>query len=325
MTHVKDPAAQPILDDTMKAFQLDSHHLRGRMVKLHDVSNTIVHYHAYHPVVASVLGEALALTAGLAGFLDFEGVFTLQTTSKGAVSMLICDITHDGGLRGYAKVDEEKLRATLKACPDGRPTIPQLLGEGYLAFTVQQQGSHERYQGIVALEGDTLAACIEQYFAQSEQIKTHIRLACGLSADKHKHDHWRAAALIVQQMPKVAPTSHIKLFSTDDPEDGWRRVGMLLDTCTAEEMLDSALSADMLLYRLFHEEDVRVYDDHPLSVHCRCSAQKIQSILASLPNTEVMDLMDNGVVTVTCEFCNKDFIYTEQDLLKLAKGNDNDA
>lgn len=315
MTEIKDPQSTPVVDDIVQPFQLDASNLRGRLVRLSDVSSTILDAHGYPPVVARLLGEALALSAALSAFLKYDGVFTLQTSGEGPVRLLVCDITRSGDLRGAAQVDAEALEQLLRSLPPGtEPTLPQLTGKGYLAFTVDQGPETDRYQGIVPLEGATLADCIHFYFEQSEQIRAFVRLACRETAP----GVWRAGAVILQQLPPVAPLSEIQLPTGDDRAESWTRATTLLETCRADELLSGELSAEMLLYRLFHEEGIRVYAPHTLQAQCRCSAAKVQSVLANIAPEERDTLAEaDGKIHAVCEFCRTEYLFDPETLSQI--------
>jgi molecular chaperone Hsp33 len=306
MTEIKDPQKQPVVDDIVQPFQLDSSNLRGRLVRLADVSSTIIDAHGYPPVVARLLGEALALSAALSAFLKYDGVFTLQTSGNGPVRLLVCDVTKGGDMRGYAQVDTDALAALLQTLPSGLPpTLPQLTGKGYLAFTVDQGPETDRYQGIVPLEGHSLADCIHFYFTQSEQIRAAVRIACRETAP----GLWRAGAVILQQMPPVAPLSEIQIPTGDDRTESWTRATTLLETCSTDELLSGDLSAEMLLYRLFHEEGIRVYTPHPLQAKCRCSDARVRGVLVGIPAAELDTLKeDDGKIHAVCEFCRTEYL-----------------
>ncbi|MCE2964252.1 MAG: Hsp33 family molecular chaperone HslO, partial [Alphaproteobacteria bacterium] len=185
-----NPFDAAIRDDVVVPFLLQGLGVRGRLVRLVKTSTTVLGYHAYPEPVAELLGETLALTAGLAHFLDFDGKFIVQTSGDGAVKMLVADITPDGGMRGYAQC--------VAPVPVAPAVLQSLTGKGYLAFTADALGeTRERYQGIVALEGNNLAEAIQHYFNQSEQLPTRVILAA-----KHEAANaWRSAALILQKLP----------------------------------------------------------------------------------------------------------------------------
>ncbi len=292
-------------DDCVQPFLLESSGIRGRLLRLGPLLETILGRHQDPPAVALIMGEMLALTGALSSLLKFDGVFTLQTKGDGPVSMMVGDVTTDGDLRGYAAFDAERLPPAL-----AEASVPQLLGEGYLAFTVDPGGDSDRYQGIVELQGDRLADCLQHYFLQSEQVQSGILLAA-----RQGPAGWRASALILQRLPEEAAA-----HGTGDKEasdEDWRRAMILQASCTEAELLDPALPAYDLLYRLFHEEGVRVFKPRPLTAGCRCSRTRLEQVLRTLPQDEVMDLREDGMVVVTCEFCRAAYKFDDSDLAKI--------
>lgn len=283
--------------DVLLPFQLESCAMRGRLVRLGSAIDTIIKQHAYPAPVAGLLGQATALAAALGSALKFEGVFTLQAKSDGAVSMLVADVTTDGAVRAYAQFDANRLGES------------SLLGSGHLVFTVDQTLSDERYQGIVKLEGDSLTEAFQAYFKQSEQIPTGL-----LVAAQQAQDGWRAACLMIQQMPREG--GHEVSHGTS-VQDDWLRVMSLMQTCTESEMTDDALAPEDLLYRLFHEEGVRVYDKKAFFHACRCSRERISGVLESLPPQELQEMIVNGEASVTCQFCGRVYAFTESDITSL--------
>ncbi len=306
-----DPYSPPPITDTVLPFQLDNLNLRGRFAKLDMSISSIINQHGYPPAVARLLAESLALTVTLAAFLKYDGIFTLQTSGDGVIRMLVCDMTSQGHLRGYAQFDATALDTLLAGLPDdATPGIEHMLGNGHLAFTVDQGQHSERYQGIIPLEGADLAACITQYFTSSEQIRCAVKTAVGQSPISHS---WQASALIVQKMPDVAPISSIILPGTEDAADSWRRVQLLLATCSDEELLGTAVGSELMLYRLFHQEDIRVYEPTHITARCRCSREKILSVIAGASDDDWQAMAENGAVKATCEFCGTEYTFTESD------------
>lgn len=288
-------------DDVVQPFQIETSGLRGRMVRLGGMLDEILNRHDYPAPVAQLLGETVVLAGILASGLKYDGIFTLQAKGDGPVSLMVADVTSSGDVRGYARYDGDRLPA------DGAADVPRLLGDGYLAFTVDQGAHTERYQGIVELTGDSLAECVTHYFRQSEQIKAGIKLAVGRA-----HDRWRAGGLMVQRLPdqeRIVPAS--------DREDDWRRAMILMDSATDAELLDPALPANSLLFRLFHEDGIRVYTPSELRAACRCSRDRVANALASIPRGEFDELKIDGFVEVTCEFCNATYRFDDDDLDRL--------
>ncbi len=304
-----DRSAATAGDDTVQPFHLESSGIRGRLLRLGPLADTILGRHAYPEPVALLLAELLALTGALASLMQYEGVFTVQTKGDGPVRMMVTDVTAEGDLRGYAAFDQERLDQLLVADPS--PSFQDLCGKGYFAYTVDRGPDKERYQGIVALQGESLAACLQHYFLQSDQVQSGIVLAADRQAG-----HTRAGALILQRVPEEGGAA-IPGGPAPDDEEAWRRAMVLQVTCTPQELLDPGLSVDRLLYRLFHEEGVRVFEPRRLAGGCRCSQQKIERVLASLQGEEVMGLMENGAVEVNCEFCNRTYRFDEAALAQL--------
>jgi len=284
--------------DVAQAFQLDGLDVRGRLVRLGPTVNEILGAHDYPAPVAELLAEALVLGATLASTVKFEGQFTLQIQSDGPISLLLADLTSAGELRGYARFDADRVVAAAKS--DGAK-VPRLLGRGTLAFTVDQGQDMDRYQGVVALEGATLAACAQSYFRISEQLETVIFLGTQCSDTTHT-----AGAVLIQRMPQD------KSKDVDEAEEEWRRVVVLLSSLKLDELLDPALDPDDILYRLYHDDGVRAYAPKKLVYKCRCSRKKVITTLQSLPRHEIIG--DDGSAHVNCEFCTIDYDFTATDL-----------
>lgn len=298
-------------DDLVQPFQIDATGLRGRLVRLGPLVDDILSRHAYPPPVAHLLGQTLVTGVLLSSMLKYDGIFTLQTKSAGPVSLMVVDITSDGGLRGYAQFDAAEVAAATgdAAGAVDRP-VPMLLGEGYLAFTVDQGAHTERYQGIVALTGDTLEDSVTHYFEQSEQIGAALHLAVGRSGNGA--DRWRGGGIMLQRLPEQ---EHI--VPEAEREDGWRRAQALLETVRQEELLDPGLPAETLLFQLFHEDGVRAYPPGSLWRDCRCTQEKLADVLASFPRGELDELKVGGVVEMRCEFCNETFTFDDTALDRL--------
>ncbi len=304
-------------DDLVQPFQIDAPGLRGRLVRLGASVDEVLSRHDYPEPVARLLGETLALAAALSGALKYDGVFSLQTKGDGPVRLMVADITSQGAMRGYAAFDQQALADAL-ASAAGTPMsapVPRLLGRGHLAFTVDQGPDTERYQGIVELAGGTLADCAHHYFRQSEQLQAGIKLACDRQTGPDGAAHWRAGALMLQRLPE----------SESDPEDDaveladddWRRSLLLMGSSTAAELIDPALTPDRLLFRLFHEDGVRVYRAQPLRAGCRCSRERVAGMLRTFPRDEIAELKIDDQVVVTCEFCNSRYTFTDLQLAEI--------
>jgi molecular chaperone Hsp33 len=291
-------------EDFVLPFHLEGAAVSGRLVRLGAAADGILSRHDYPAPIAALLGETLALTVGLAGALKYEGVFTLQTKGNGPVSFVVADVTSEGHLRGYAQFDPARVPADAAVRPEGQ-SVPAWLGAGHLAFTVDQGGNTERYQGLVALEGSTLAECAHHYFRQSEQVETAIKVAVDRRADG-----WRAAALFLQRLPATG-------FAREAADDRWREALSLMATVTGAELVDYDLGAHDLLFRLFHERGVRVHEAKPLIDRCRCSEERVTAMLGSFPRAEIETLSKDGVVEVSCEFCRRLYRFDERALARV--------
>ena len=296
----------PRTDDVVQPFQLDPFALRGRLVRLGPAVDRILSQHDYPEPVAALLGEAITLAVLLAGALKYDGVFTLQTKGDGPVRLMVADVKTDGAVRGYAQFDAQR-PGEVTAHDGDNPSVPQLLGAGYIAFTVDQGDDTERYQGIVEIVGATLAECAQHYFRQSEQLQAGFKLALARSGEGGA---WRAGGLMVQRVPPEGGHTPIG----DDVEDAWRRVMVLMSSATASELVAPDLPPRRLLWRLFHDDGVRVYQPHPVEARCRCSRERIAGILRSFPADDIDDMRKDPVTTVTCEFCNTRYEFAAGDL-----------
>ncbi|MBI3514603.1 MAG: Hsp33 family molecular chaperone [Proteobacteria bacterium] len=303
-------------DDVVQPFQIDAPGLRGRLVRLGASVDQVLSRHDYPEPVARLLGETLALAAALSGALKYDGVFSLQTKGDGPIRMMVADITTEGAMRGYAAFDEQALADAL-ASAAGAPLsapVPRLLGRGHLAFTVDQGPDTERYQGIVELSGGTLADCVHHYFRQSEQLQAGIRLACGRAAASDGSVRWRAGALMLQRLPgRASPDA----LDDDSADDDWRRSLLMMGSSTPAELIDPELTPDQLLFRLFHEDGVRVYAPHNVRAGCRCSRERVARMLRALPRDEIAELKIDDAVIVTCEFCNSGYTFTDPQLAEI--------
>jgi molecular chaperone Hsp33 len=274
-------------------FYVPDQPVRGRLIRLGPLANTLLTRHDHAPPVRALLGQALALAATLASALKFSGSFSVQAKGDGPVTMLLADCTDIGALRGYARVNPE-----VALPPDA--SARDLLGNGYLAFTVDQGPDREPQQGIVALEGDSLAAMAEHYFATSEQLNCKVYLAAG-----ETDSGWRASALIIERIAGAGGVS--PELTEAELAEAWYTAGLLADTVTAAELLDDAITPERLLYRLFHGEGVAVDRPRALAYGCRCSRARLGGILEGFSQADLDHMAIDGDIVMTCEFCNFDF------------------
>jgi molecular chaperone Hsp33 len=314
-TPIRAPSAVPV-DDAVLPFEVAALDLRGRLTRLGPALDEVLTRHDYPTAVGKLLGEAIVLTTLLGSALKFDGRFILQTQTDGPVSFLIVDFQAPDRLRAYARYDAGRLR-------DGQDA-GALLGKGHLAMTIDQGPDMSRYQGLVALEGGGLEAAAHEYFLRSEQIPTRVRLAVGEEwrggQDGPRH-RWRAGGMLLQFLPKAperarqpdlhpgdAPAGSLPHAVVED--DAWVEGQSLIGTVEDVELIDPDLSGERLLYRLFHERGVRVFAPLPLVAKCSCSRDAVSSMLKSFAPTDRADMVKDGKVVVTCEFCSSVYEFT---------------
>ncbi|MDB5571912.1 MAG: Hsp33 family molecular chaperone [Hyphomicrobiales bacterium] len=311
------PAFRPIsdagADDVVIPFAVTPLDVRGRLVRLGPALDVLLANHGYPGEIARAVGEAAALTALLGSSLKFEGRFQLQTRSDGVIDMLVVDFDAPDRLRAFARFDPERLAAAREA---GATQPALLFGKGHLALTIDQGPDTSRYQGIVTLEGQGLEAAAHEYFLRSEQIPTLVRLAVAeVVSAGDRPAHWRAGGLLLQFLPDSPERQRMQdLHPGDRPEsagepefredDAWMEAQALAATVEDHELVDPALSSDRLLYRLFHERGVTVFDASALRHACRCSRDGIERMLRGFTTKERADMIgEDGRIGVTCEFC----------------------
>jgi len=292
-----------IADNLIQPFQMAEAGVRGRVVRLGAELDAILKRHEYPDTVARQLGEALVLAAMLGGALKFEGIFTVQTKGDGAIGMIAADMVTPGNLRGYAAYDAEKLAKA--AGLSELDTISRYLGNGYVAFTIDATDSDGRYQGIVELEGDSLASCMEDYFSKSEQIETRLQVAVEKTGG-----NWRAGGLMIQRLPNTSRLAD----DIEQDDENWRNAEALALTVTADELTHTRLRSSELLYRLFHEDGVWLYDTQALQDKCSCSEERVLNTLKSFSTENLQEMVENDVIGVDCQFCNARYELSVEDV-----------
>ena len=306
-----------LTDDLVLPFRAESSGVMGRLVRLGTAANQVIKGHGYPEPVSVVLGEALCLTALLGAALKSGSKLILQTKTDGPISTVVVQNDGPGRLRGYASFDAVRLAQAKDE--------ETLLGKGHLAMTVDPGGDRDRYQGIVAMDGHSLVDAALDYFRQSEQLPTFLRLAVGKHFATAPNDKrgwvWRAGGLMLQHLSPeggTAPALQDRLKGDGtgyEPDDNWERTRILAATVEDHELIDPALSAEGLLYRLFQEEGVRAYGDKAVEAHCGCSRERLGSILSQFDAAELDGMAtDSGTIDVTCEFCSAKYNFRRDEL-----------
>jgi molecular chaperone Hsp33 len=308
-------------NDVCQPFLIFGGAFRGRLVRLTAAPTEILRRHNDPVPVATLEAEAMVATVALAGGLKYNGIFTLQIQNDGPVHTLVSDVTSGGALRACAKFDDERYA---EAMAQERPGFaPHLLGIGHLAFTVDQGPDTERYQGIVELAGGSLADSVHQYFRQSEQLPSALKIAVNRQPTS-AGDAWTAAALVIQQMPEEGGDP-LEAMTLDEREDAWRTAVILLGSLTDAELLDTTLSPEKLLYRIYGTVGMRALAPRPIRAQCRCSRERSIRILASFPAEEIRNLSADDVVSMTCEFCREVYTFNLPEIAAVAEQPESSA
>jgi molecular chaperone Hsp33 len=292
-----DIAPNTILDDVVTSFQIEGLPVRGRVVRLGAAVDEVLTRHDYPEPVANLLGEACALAALVGSSLKFEGRLIIQAQGDGPVRYVVVDYDTSGGLRGYCRFDADEVAKVSEGFV--RPGAKTLLGGGVFIMTLDQGPDMDRYQGVTPIEGETLALCAEQYFDQSEQTPTRVRLAVG-QADTGEGLKWRAGGILIQSIAGDE--------TRGETQEAWTHVRALFETTGEDELIDPSLTTPTLLWRLFHEDGVRLLDEKPLRAFCRCSDERIGAMMESFSAAEKADMIEpDGKIHVTCEYCSRKY------------------
>jgi molecular chaperone Hsp33 len=316
-------------DDTILPFEVAALDLRGRVVRLGPAIDDILGRHRYPAPISKLLGEAIVLTVLLGSSLKFDGRFILQTKTDGPVRMIVADYRSPGKVRACAQFDPALFDdANLASKP-----IADLLGRGHLAMTIDQGPDMSRYQGLVGLTGGSLEEAAHEYFLRSEQIPTKVRMAVAeelrACADGPRH-RWRAGGMLLQFLPKKAERMRgPDLDPGDAPEgtaahvmpvdDAWIEGQSLIATVEDIELIDPDVSSERLLYRLFHEHGVRVFKSSGVEAKCSCSRESVTNMLKSFSRHDRDDMIQDGVIAVTCEFCNTKYVFAPAEVEAVAQ------
>ncbi len=290
-----DTTAIPVLDDVVSAFQIEGLPVRGRVVRLGAAVDEVLTRHDYPEPVANLLGEACALAALVGSSLKFEGRLIVQAQGDGPVRYVVVDYDTSGGLRGYCRFDPEEVAKASEGFV--RPGAKTLLGGGVFIMTLDQGVDMDRYQGVTPIEGETLALCAEQYFQQSEQTPTRVRLAVG-QADTGEGLKWRAGGILIQSIAGDE--------TRGETREAWNHAQAFFETTGEDELIDPTIDSPTLLWRLFNEDGVRLIEEKPLRSFCRCSDDRIAVVIQSFTEAEKAEMVEpDGKIHVTCEYCSR--------------------
>lgn len=298
--------------DSCVSFHIDNGAFLGRFVRLDKVINTILGKHKYPRQVSAVVAESAALAALLSSTLKYKGLFTLQTKSNGPVPMVVVDVTSEGKIRACADYDEDKIikaQELRKTVGEIEPA-PHFMGEGILAFTVDQGPETELYQGIVDLQGKDLSECAMRYFKQSEQIETSLRLY--LRAQENENEGWKSAGIMLQKLPSQGGTE------TGDEEtlkEAWNQAVIFMQSLQENEVFDESLSPETLLNRLYHADNLQISQTKNYEFACRCKREKLWNTLSAMKPEDIEDMCEDGKVTATCHFCGTTYSFDKGELL----------
>ena len=294
--------------DIICPFLIDSGLSRGQAVRLQKTLDTIISQHDYPEPIGILIAQSAVLTALLASIIKFDSVFTLQIQGSGPVSMLAIDMTADGKMRGYSRFDEKAVAEAYQKVKDGANAVSAFFKEGTLSFHVEMKD--QSYQGITALDQPSLADCVLEYFKQSEQIATALKIEVAPPSETQKE--WIGAAIMLQRLPFDKKTAEAMQKETAD--DLWETATVLLHSATKKEMLDDQLSLEKLLYRLYHSNNLHFFIQKTIQFGCRCSKEKVINMLKSFPEQDRQEMFVDGKIKVDCQFCGKSYILTAEDL-----------
>ena len=318
-------------DDAVVPFQVDALDARGRAVQLSSVLDGILSRHDYPEPVAKLVAEMVVLAVILGTSLKFDGKFILQTKSDGPVDMLVADFRTPDAVRAYARFDVSRLE---QAIADGKTSPAELLGMGILAMTVDQGEFTKRYQGIVQLDGSSLEEVAKTYFRQSEQIPTDVRLATAKLLERtlsgEVKSSWRAGGIIAQFLPQSPERMRIQDLHGGDGDNGdshhshddsWVEVQALMATIAPAELVDPQVSVELLLYRLFSERGVTAYPPTKVFDKCACSRDHIHGVLSGFSAVEIQDSIEDGKISVACEFCSTTYVFEPEEFVTASINN----
>ena len=311
-------------DDAVTVFQLDGRPVRGRMARMGLSADVILGAHDYPVSVARLVGEAVLLAVLIGDSLKFEGKLIIQASGagsqgqnvqgSGAVAFVVADYVPGEGVRAYAKYDAERVK-TLESVQGGSVGVDMLLGGGHFVMTIDQGDGTDRYQGVTEIVGDSLAQSAEHYFAQSEQVPTRVKLSVGQLVGDEGSQRWRAGGALIQ---RIAGDD-----ARGDAHEDFEHAQALFETIAPDELIDPVVTGSRLLYRLFHEDGVRVEASRAVMRRCTCEETRLKELLARFPTEDRQHMSrDDGTVAMTCEYCNREWSFSAADIDAVARAND---
>jgi molecular chaperone Hsp33 len=293
-----------LLKNISLPFMLESSGIRGRCIRINEEVNTILTSNKYPASVAQLLGELLVLVTMLGSLLKLKGMVSIQAQGEGAIGFMSADYTDEGHLRGYANLRDKKFMQGISVKERGKHDISKLFGKGFLVITIENQ-QDTPYQAIVPLEGKTLTECLVAYFQQSDQLDVSIEVAA-----KKLGKQWHAGGIVLQRIPNEGGKNKKLQLEKDE---AWNNATIMLSSVKDSELVDEALALNDLLYRLFHEDGVRVFESQKLKAQCRCTRERMENVLKTLSSADIEDMKVKGVITMSCQFCNHREVFEDGD------------
>lgn len=288
--------------DIVLPFHLQHSAIRGRLVRLDEAMRTIIRQHNYPDIVNDYLSQVTALSLAIINCFKFDGMFTLQISGNGPIRLLVVNVNSQGHIRACARYNDQQLQ---ELSTESEKKIHHVFGQAHMMFTITPTNGENEYQGIVELSGSTLAECTNHFFRQSEQLETGIVVTSG-----RQNDQLTSAALMIQRLPL---NSNITPEEREEEDDRWIHALSVTGSVSKRELLDRQLSNEDLLHRLFWEEGAIVSQGKPYIAQCHCSETKIFDMLNTFSAEDRHDMVKDDKISVTCEFCNQSYHFTEND------------
>jgi molecular chaperone Hsp33 len=312
VSKINTPANSNIysVDDCVIPFQIDTAHITGRMIRCQKSISRILNQHNYPVPVARLLGEALLLVVLLGSGMKLKHRMILQIKGDGALPLLVADYYADGSMRGYVECKDD----LYQKWTGGETINPFLLiGKGHLAITVDNGDDTKPYQGIVPIQGESLSVAILAYIEGSDQIMSALKLYI-TQKDYNGTVQWFGAAMLIQKLGKAGNDFKTECFDNNDDET-WTRIKALFHTLSDSELCDAELSPDRLLFRLFHEEGVRIFEKSMIHFECKCDMSRLEAIFKNSDPSDLQELADeNGIIEANCQFCENKYHFSLKDI-----------